>query len=114
MNIDSFDELLAGSPFVDKAKEIEQALNAARVKTLDDLDNAPRLLGSSVAGYSTYQICAFLRQAAIEREIQKSVPIVVPEPKPKRKPRKKVEVPVPEEIVFEIPEGDLMDLPEEE
>ena len=114
MKIDSFDELLAGSPFADKAKEIEKALAAARVKTLDDLDNAPRLLGSSVAGYSTYQICAFLRQAAIEREIQKSVPIVVSKPKPRPKPEKKVVVPVPEEIVIEVPDEDPLGLSEEE
>lgn len=92
MKIDSVYELLAGSPFEDKAAEIHQAFSAAKVKTLDDIDNAPRLLGSNVAGYSTYQVCAFLRNAAIEHEIQKSAPIAP------------VEVPV--QYIIDVPEDD--------
>jgi len=76
MNIEPIYDLLLGSPFEDKAAEISSAFSSAGVKTLDELDNAPRLLGSSVAGYSAYQVCSFLRGAAIEREIQGSVPIV--------------------------------------
>ena len=96
MKIDSVYDLLAGSPFEDKAAEIHQAFSAAKVNTLDDIDNAPRLLGSNVAGYSTYQVCAFLRKAAIEHEIQKSAPIKVSRPKAK--------APVSKKYVEEVPE----------
>jgi hypothetical protein len=93
MKIHSVSKLLAESPFKDKTKEIEQAFSAAGVKTLDDVDNAPRLLGSNVAGYSTYQVCAFLRKAAIEHEIQKSAPKPVP--------KQKAQVP---KVIEEVPE----------
>ena len=104
MKISSISKLLAGSSYEDKAVAIEKAFKMAGVETLDDLDNAPRLLGSDVAGYSVYGLCSYLREAAIQHEIQKSAPIFAPEPV--------VEVPVPEEdieveILEDISEEDL-------
>ena len=78
MQLGSISKLLAKSPYKDKAKEIEAEFKVAGVDSLDKLDNGPRFFGKSVAGYSTYQVCAFVREAAIEEAMK---PVQAPEPK---------------------------------
>jgi hypothetical protein len=106
MELHSIESLLSGSPFADHAKDIADVFGLLKIKTLDDLDNAPRLLGPRVAGYSTFQVCAYLRQAAIDHVIAGPVekvevppePEPEPIPKPKRKTKAKKEPePEPEE-----------------
>lgn len=102
MELDSIKNLLSGSPFADHADDIDEVFGLLNINTLNDLDNAPRILGPRIAGYSSFQICAYIRKAAIDKAISEPIPIVeVPEPEPAPKPKKKkakVEPePVPEE-----------------
>lgn len=94
MELGSVKSLLSGSPFADHAKDIDEVFGQLKITTLQDLDNAPRLLSPRVAGYSSFQVCAYVRQAAIDRAI--AGPVVVervevsePEPAPKPKKRAK-------------------------
>ncbi len=70
MKLGNIGKLLAKSPFKDKAPEIEAVFNQAGVDTLDKLDNGPRYFGKSIAGYSAYQICSYVRAAAIEEAMK--------------------------------------------
>ncbi len=101
MELGSVKSLLSGSPFADRAKDIDKMFGQLKITTLQDLDNAPRLLSPRVAGYSSFQVCAYIRQAAIERAIAGPVvveKVEVPEPEPAPKPKKKAKAePVPEE-----------------
>ena len=90
MEIGSVSKLLSGSKFADHAKEIEAVFDQLGIKTLDDLDNAPRKLGPRTIVYSTYQLCAYLRQAMIQAVIEGPVEVEPPEPEPE---------PVAEEVV---------------
>ena len=78
MQLGSISKLLAKSPFKDKAQEIEVVFSMAGVDSLDKLDNGPRFFGKSIAGYSSYQICAYVREAAIQEAMK---PAEAPKPK---------------------------------
>ena len=84
MEISPIAPLLVNSKFADHAEEIAVAFEQAGVTTLQQLDNAPRKIGPGVAGYSTFQVKAFIRDAAIQRVIEGSniEPVVEPEPEP--------------------------------
>lgn len=82
MEIGSVSKLLSGSKFADHAKEIEAEFDRLGIKTLNDLDNAPRSLGLRTATYSTYQLCAYLRSAAIQAVIYAPLDVEPPEPEP--------------------------------
>ena len=70
MKLGNISKLLATSPFKDKALEIEAVFDQAGVDTLDKLDNGPRYFGISIVGYSAYQICSYVRAAAIEEAMK--------------------------------------------
>lgn len=86
MELGSISKLLSSSKFADKAKEIEATFDNLGVKTLNDLDNAPAKLGLRTAGYSTYQLCAYLRKAAIDAviagDVEESEELLEPTPEP--------------------------------
>lgn len=77
MKLGNIGNLLAGSPFEDRAPEIEHAFTVAGVDTLEKLDNGPRYFGKSIAGYSAYAICRYVREAAIQAAMQPA-PIETP------------------------------------
>lgn len=89
-DIGPIEKMLKDSPFADRAREIAQALKSVGVKTMSDLDNAPRKLTLGLYGYSVYDIVAFLREAAISNAIAESAPISKPAPRPKSKPKQEV------------------------
>ena len=77
MKLGNIRNLLAGSPFEDRAPEIEHAFTVAGVDTLEKLDNGPRYFGKSLAGYSAYQVCSYVREAAINKAMEPA-PIEIP------------------------------------
>lgn len=92
MEIGSVSKLLSGSEYSSKAKDIEATFAMLKIQTLSDLDNAPVALGPRVAGYSTYAVCAYLREAMINKAME---PVKV-KPRPKPEPEKEPE-PEPDE-----------------
>ena len=82
MQLGDVGKLLAKSPFKDRAPEIEAVFKQAGVDTLEKLDNGPRYFGSSIAGYSAYQICSFVRAAAIEEAMKPAPKAKPPAPPP--------------------------------
>ncbi len=83
MKLGSISKLLAESPFKDKAQEIELVFGVAGVDSLNKLENGPRYFGKSIAGYSAYQVCAYVRKAAIQEAMKPAEA-----PKPKAAPKK--------------------------
>lgn len=99
MELGSVESLLSGSPFAEHAKDIDGVFSLLKITTLQDLDNAPRILSPRVSGYSSFQVCAYIRQAAIDRAIAGPVvveKVEVPEPEPAPKPKKRAKKVEPE------------------
>lgn len=95
MELGSIEKLLKGSPYKAHAKDIAKTFDALDVKTISDLDNAPRHLSSNLFGYSPYQVVRYIREAAIEQElaaISKPVPEPEPQPEPQAEPEPVAEV----------------------
>lgn len=101
MELGSVEKLLSGSKFEDHAADIAALFDQLGIKTLDDLDNAPRKLGPRVAVYSTFQLCAYLRQAVFQAILDEPVDIEFIEPEPV--PDLELE---PEEAEIEVKESE--------
>lgn len=89
MELGSIEKLLKKSPYKAHAKEIQETFEVLGVKTITDLDNAPRHLPGSLFGYSPYQVVRYIREAAIDQElsaIRKPEPEPEPEPEPQAEP----------------------------
>ncbi len=95
MELGSISKLLSGSKYAEHAKEIEAQFNRLGITTLDALDNAPIKLGPKTMRYSTYSLCAYLRQAAIQAVVEGSLEVEIPEPEPEPLPEPE---PEPEEV----------------
>ena len=105
MELGSISGLLADSKFADRAQEIDSTFERLGITTLNDRDNAPRSLGIRVAGYSTYQLCAYIREAAIQAIVDGPVIEELPELEPEPET-------VSEEVVVVL-EQDEESIPEE-
>lgn len=79
MQLNDVKKLLTGSAYKSRSREIAGKFKQHNIDTLAALDNAPRVLGPSIFGFSTYQLIAFLREAAIAAAIAESE---VPAPEP--------------------------------
>lgn len=55
-------EAVLSSKYRPQANEIRKALEVSNVLTWDAIDNAPRLIGSKVAGIDVYQFVATIRK----------------------------------------------------
>lgn len=70
-----FEKYLKKTNFAEDADRILNAFRVGKIHTYMDLQNAPVRLGTSVAGYSTYQLVAELN-AAITAEEADDVPAI--------------------------------------
>lgn len=70
IELEPLEPLLANSPFADQADLICRVLRDQKIATVSTLDNAPRFVGSKIAGYSTGKLIAYLRNAAVQRLVE--------------------------------------------
>jgi hypothetical protein len=84
--------ILAGTQYEDSIPCIKATFEAAGIKTLNDLDNAPKKLTFCMCDYSTYPLLSFIRERVVnppqaelaepapEEAQEEAEPLAQPEP----------------------------------
>jgi len=98
-NIGDLKTVLAGTKYEDDILCIQATLDAAGIKTINDLDNAPIVLTFCVCNYDTYPLLSDIR----ERVLNPPKPVkAVSKPKKVSASTKKKVLPKPK-VVEELP-----------
>lgn len=73
--------LKAAGYSAEQAKGVAELFTRLSIKTLDDLDNAPRVLGPAVLGISSYRLVKVVREGTLNPPVEKKAQKAEPEKK---------------------------------